>query len=44
MSDATTRPHQLFASDQVEGVPSVAVPTPEPIEPAVPLGASPEDA
>jgi 23S rRNA (adenine2503-C2)-methyltransferase len=35
---------QLAASDQVEGVPSVAVPTPEPLEPAVPLGASPEEA
>jgi 23S rRNA (adenine2503-C2)-methyltransferase len=34
---------QLAASDQVAGVPSIAVPTPEPLEPAVPLGASPEE-
>jgi 23S rRNA (adenine2503-C2)-methyltransferase len=39
---------QLAASDRVDGVPSIAVPTPgtasEPLEPAVPLGAAPEDA
>jgi 23S rRNA (adenine2503-C2)-methyltransferase len=35
---------QLAASDRVEGLPAVAVPAPQPVEPAVPLGAAPEDA
>jgi 23S rRNA (adenine2503-C2)-methyltransferase len=34
---------QLAAADRVEGVPAVAVPPPEPVEPAVELGADPDE-